>query len=233
MFHQRAEAHERIAVPVYSGKQIVNGLLRIFSSNKSFLFKNRIIEVSVNHLLLQIESNNFSDSCIRFWKWKWNAWTPNSIEKYSSLIASHPAQNETHLHFHRPLPDEMPFAIPLDNTALTFSGIVDRIKECDECRIIREFRSKFILLFRFNYKYFIATIQIRYNQYDAMNLFQNRPIKMVLETIVLTKMRFLFDEFSTNFEQWKWFECVIARRTWHSDRDDSLLCHGIHTRFLP
>lgn len=53
-------------LPVYSGKQIVSGLLRIFSSNRSFLFRNRIIDVSVNHLLLQIESNNFSDSCIRF-----------------------------------------------------------------------------------------------------------------------------------------------------------------------
>lgn len=54
-------------LPVYSGKQIVKGLLRIFSSNKSFLFKNKIIDVSVNHLLLQIESNNFRDSCIRFY----------------------------------------------------------------------------------------------------------------------------------------------------------------------
>lgn len=53
-------------LPVYSGKQIVNGLLRIFSSKRSFLFKNRIIDVSVNHLLLQIESNNLRDSCIRF-----------------------------------------------------------------------------------------------------------------------------------------------------------------------
>ena len=58
------------SLPVYSGKQIVNGLLRIFSSNKSFLFKNKIIEVSVNHLLLQMESNSFKDSCIRFWNWK-------------------------------------------------------------------------------------------------------------------------------------------------------------------
>lgn len=55
-----------IAVPVYSGKHIVRGDFLIFSSNKSFLFKNRIIDVSVNHLLLQIESNSFSDSCIRF-----------------------------------------------------------------------------------------------------------------------------------------------------------------------
>lgn len=57
-----------IILPAYSGKQIVNGDLRIFSSNRSFLFKKRMIEVSVNHLLLQIESNNFKLSCIRFWK---------------------------------------------------------------------------------------------------------------------------------------------------------------------
>ena len=46
---------------------MVNGDFLIFSSNKSFLFKNKIIEVSVNHLLLQILSNSFNDSCIRFW----------------------------------------------------------------------------------------------------------------------------------------------------------------------
>lgn len=46
---------------------MVRGDFLIFSSNKSFLFKNNIIEVSVNHLLLQILSNNFNDSCIRFW----------------------------------------------------------------------------------------------------------------------------------------------------------------------
>lgn len=53
-------------VPVYSGKHEFSGLLRIFSSNKSFLFKNKMIEVSTNHLLLQIESNNFIDSIILF-----------------------------------------------------------------------------------------------------------------------------------------------------------------------
>ena len=57
-------------LPVYSGKQIVSGDLRIFSSNKSFLFRKRMIEVSPNHLLLQIESNNLRLSCIRFWKKK-------------------------------------------------------------------------------------------------------------------------------------------------------------------
>lgn len=55
-------------IPEYSGKHIVNGDFFILSSNKSFLFRNKIIEVSVNHLLLQIESNNFNDSCIRFCK---------------------------------------------------------------------------------------------------------------------------------------------------------------------
>ena len=57
-----------IDLPVYSGKQIVKGDLRIFSSNKSFLLRKRIMEVSPNHLLLQMESNNFRLSCIRFWK---------------------------------------------------------------------------------------------------------------------------------------------------------------------
>ena len=38
----------------------------IFSANKSFLFKKRIIDVLTNHLLLQIESNKRRDSCIRF-----------------------------------------------------------------------------------------------------------------------------------------------------------------------
>lgn len=37
----------------------------IFSANKSFLFKKRMIDVLTNHLLLQIESNKRSDSCIR------------------------------------------------------------------------------------------------------------------------------------------------------------------------
>lgn len=48
----------------------MRGLLLIFSSKRSFLFRNRIIEVSVNHLLLQILSNNFMLSCIRFCNWK-------------------------------------------------------------------------------------------------------------------------------------------------------------------
>lgn len=55
-----------IPSPEYSGKQMVNGDRKIFSSNKSFLFRNRIIDVSTNHFELQIESNNFIDSIIRF-----------------------------------------------------------------------------------------------------------------------------------------------------------------------
>jgi len=59
-------------LPPYSWKHIVSGDFLIFSSNKSFLLRNRIIEVSVNHLLLQMESNSFRLSCIRFWnKEKW------------------------------------------------------------------------------------------------------------------------------------------------------------------
>jgi len=53
--------------PVYSGKQIVNGDFWIFASKRSFLFRKRMMEVSVNHLLLQMESNSFRLSCIRFW----------------------------------------------------------------------------------------------------------------------------------------------------------------------
>lgn len=32
----------------------------------SFLFRKRMMEVSVNHLLLQMLSKSFSDSCMRF-----------------------------------------------------------------------------------------------------------------------------------------------------------------------
>ena len=56
------------SLPVYSGKQIVSGDFLIFSSNKSFLLRKRMMDVSVNHLLLQIESNSFKLSCIRFCK---------------------------------------------------------------------------------------------------------------------------------------------------------------------
>lgn len=57
-------------LPVYSGKQMVKGDLVIFSANRSFLLRKRIIDVSVNHLLLQIESNSFMLSIIRFWNRK-------------------------------------------------------------------------------------------------------------------------------------------------------------------
>ena len=55
-------------LPVYSGKQIVKGDLVIFSAKRSFLLRKRIIDVSVNHLLLQMESNSFILSIIRFCK---------------------------------------------------------------------------------------------------------------------------------------------------------------------
>lgn len=61
---------ERFYLPAYSGKHIVRGDFLIFSSNKSFLLRKRMIDVSVNHLLLQIESNSFKLSCIRFWNTK-------------------------------------------------------------------------------------------------------------------------------------------------------------------
>ena len=53
--------------PEYSGKQIESGDFRIFSSKRSFLLRKRMMEVSPNHLLLQMESNSFKLSCIRFW----------------------------------------------------------------------------------------------------------------------------------------------------------------------
>jgi hypothetical protein len=53
-------------IPVYSGKQIVRGDLLIFSSKRSFLLRNKIIDVSTNHFELQMESNNFIDSIILF-----------------------------------------------------------------------------------------------------------------------------------------------------------------------
>ena len=59
---------EPLNQPVYSGKQTVSADFLIFSSKRSFLLRNRIMEVSVNHLLLQMESNSFKLSCIRFYK---------------------------------------------------------------------------------------------------------------------------------------------------------------------
>ena len=82
--HRRqVSLHRSSYIPVYSGKQQFNGDFLIFSSNKSFLFKKRIMEVSVNHLLLQMESNSFMLSIIRFWKNNTvkvlNFWTPKIL----------------------------------------------------------------------------------------------------------------------------------------------------------
>ena len=46
----------------------MSGDFLIFSSKRSFLLRKRIMDVSVNHLLLQIESNNLRLSCIRFYR---------------------------------------------------------------------------------------------------------------------------------------------------------------------
>lgn len=56
----------RVFLPVYSGKQILKGDFLIFSANRSFLLRKRMIEVSMKNLLLQMESNSIRDSCIRF-----------------------------------------------------------------------------------------------------------------------------------------------------------------------
>ena len=53
---------------MYSWKQRVNGEETIFAANKSFLLRKRMMDVSSNHLLLQIESNNFMLSVIRFYR---------------------------------------------------------------------------------------------------------------------------------------------------------------------
>ena len=54
--------------PEYSGKQILRVECVIFSSNKSFLLRNNITDVSTNHLLLIIESNSLRLSSILFYK---------------------------------------------------------------------------------------------------------------------------------------------------------------------
>ena len=54
---------------------MVRGDLRIFSANKSFLLRKRMMLVSLNHLLLQMESNSFIDSIIRFWNETTRTWT--------------------------------------------------------------------------------------------------------------------------------------------------------------
>lgn len=67
---------------------MVRGLLLIFSSNRSFLFRKRIMEVSVNHLLLQMLSNSFILSCIRFWGRKKGKWRRSSRSARWSVKAS-------------------------------------------------------------------------------------------------------------------------------------------------
>ena len=57
-------------LPVYSGKHILSGENVIFSWNKSVLFRKSITDVSLNHLLLIIDSNNFKLSSIRFYREK-------------------------------------------------------------------------------------------------------------------------------------------------------------------
>ena len=57
----------KMNLPVYSGNAMVSGDLMIFSAKRSFLLRKRIMEVSSNHLLLQIESNSFILSIIRFY----------------------------------------------------------------------------------------------------------------------------------------------------------------------
>jgi hypothetical protein len=69
-------------LPPYSGKHIVRGDFLIFSSNKSFLLRNKIMEVSVNHLLLQMESKSFKLSCIRFWN-KENSYHRTELQCYN------------------------------------------------------------------------------------------------------------------------------------------------------
>ena len=94
-------------IPVYSGKQRVRGDFLIFSSNKSFLLRNRIMDVSVNHLLLQIESNNFMLSIIRFCntlnvKGQRSSivlllmdWNPITCHMGSHSVTCHPTQANT------------------------------------------------------------------------------------------------------------------------------------------
>lgn len=53
-------------LPVYSGKQMLRADFLIFSANRSFLFRKRMMEVSMKNLLLQMESNSMRDSCMRF-----------------------------------------------------------------------------------------------------------------------------------------------------------------------
>ena len=61
----------------------MSGDVVIFSSNKSFLLRKSITDVSRNHLLLTIDSNNFKLSSIRFC---------GKIE-YSAIITSESLKN--------------------------------------------------------------------------------------------------------------------------------------------
>lgn len=51
---------------MYSGKQMLSADFLIFSANRSFLLRKRMMEVSMKNLLLQMESNSIRDSCMRF-----------------------------------------------------------------------------------------------------------------------------------------------------------------------
>ena len=52
--------------PMYSGKQMLRADFLIFSANRSFLLRKRMMEVSMKNLLLQMESKSMRDSCMRF-----------------------------------------------------------------------------------------------------------------------------------------------------------------------
>ena len=54
-------------LPLYPGWQLEMVELVILDPSKSVLVRNRITEVSRNHLVLQIQSSNVNDSYIRFW----------------------------------------------------------------------------------------------------------------------------------------------------------------------
>ena len=55
-------------IPLKSGNPSGSGLSLIFCSNRSFLWRNRITEVSRNHLLLRIELKNHKASSIQFYR---------------------------------------------------------------------------------------------------------------------------------------------------------------------
>lgn len=65
---------------------MVRGDFLIFSSKRSFLLRKRMMDVSVNHLLLQIESNNFKLSCIRFYYQSRNGNRQEKLRRCGYLI---------------------------------------------------------------------------------------------------------------------------------------------------